>query len=66
MLIKPSSVNIIKAPLKIKAKIVQYMYKKLNFIGYKKLSNKHKIPILQLPDKKRIWMLKSEIKYTIK
>nr|YP_010850854.1 cytochrome b6-f complex subunit PetP [Lophurella mutabilis]WGH13675.1 cytochrome b6-f complex subunit PetP [Lophurella mutabilis] len=36
-------------------------YKNLKFVGYKKISKYHIMPIIQFPNKKRIWLLKEEI-----
>nr|YP_009393338.1 cytochrome b6-f complex subunit PetP [Symphyocladiella dendroidea]ARW61900.1 cytochrome b6-f complex subunit PetP [Symphyocladiella dendroidea] len=37
----------------------------LKLVGYKKISRYHIIPIIQFPNKKRIWLLTNEIKYSI-
>nr|YP_009392713.1 cytochrome b6-f complex subunit PetP [Bostrychia tenella]ARW61275.1 cytochrome b6-f complex subunit PetP [Bostrychia tenella] len=53
-------------PNNIKVKVAQYIYKNLYIVGYKKISNKNKVPIIQLADNTRIWMLKKEIKSHIR
>lgn len=55
-------VGILTIPKNIKIKISQNIYKKPYLVGYKKVSNKNKVPIIQLTDNTRIWMLKKEIK----
>lgn len=59
-------VSISSIPSNIKITVAQYIYKKLYIVGYKKISNKNKVPIVQLADNTRIWMLKREIKLHIK
>lgn len=56
------SIHINNIPNNIKNKIAQYIYQKPCLVGYKKISSKHKVPIIQLKDSTRIWMLKKEIK----
>nr|YP_010851646.1 cytochrome b6-f complex subunit PetP [Echinothamnion hystrix]WGH14656.1 cytochrome b6-f complex subunit PetP [Echinothamnion hystrix] len=48
-------------PNNIKKKLNEKLYKNLKFVGYKKISKHHIIPIIQFPNKKRIWLLKKEI-----
>nr|WMP11866.1 Cytochrome b6-f complex subunit PetP [Laurencia australis]WMP12077.1 Cytochrome b6-f complex subunit PetP [Laurencia australis] len=43
--------------------MICYLYKPIFLAGYKEISTEYKTPIIELPDKKRIWVLKYEIKY---
>ena len=63
---KKNIVLIKNIPHKIKKKFTCYSYKPLILVGYKQVSTKYKTPIIELPDKKRIWVLKYEIKYNKK
>nr|YP_010951996.1 Cytochrome b6-f complex subunit PetP [Laurencia obtusa]WMP12935.1 Cytochrome b6-f complex subunit PetP [Laurencia obtusa] len=60
---KKQIIKIQKIPHNIKKKIIWYLYKPVFLAGYKEISTKYKTPIIELPDKKRIWVLKYEIKY---
>lgn len=59
-------IKISTIPNNIKFRIAQYIYKKSYLVGYKKISSKHKVVIVQLTDNTRIWMLKKEIKLSTK
>nr|YP_009398076.1 cytochrome b6-f complex subunit PetP [Gredgaria maugeana]ARW67262.1 cytochrome b6-f complex subunit PetP [Gredgaria maugeana] len=48
-------------PNNIKKRISEKLYKNLKFVGYKKISKDHTIPIIQFLNKKRIWILMKEI-----
>nr|YP_010851250.1 cytochrome b6-f complex subunit PetP [Aphanocladia delicatula]WGH14260.1 cytochrome b6-f complex subunit PetP [Aphanocladia delicatula] len=48
-------------PNNIKKKISEKLYKSLKFVGYKKISKDHIVPIIQFSNKKRIWILIKEI-----
>nr|YP_009397470.1 cytochrome b6-f complex subunit PetP [Dasyclonium flaccidum]ARW66656.1 cytochrome b6-f complex subunit PetP [Dasyclonium flaccidum] len=61
-----SLIHINRLPTKIRIRITRLISSKLYFIGYKKISNKYKVPIIQLQNSTRIWMLKKEIKFNIK
>ena len=60
---KKRIITIQKIPHNIKKKIIWCLYKPIFLAGYKKISTKYKTPIIELPDKKRVWVLKYEIKY---
>lgn len=55
-------ITIDKIPFKIKNKIIFFLYNQKFLVGYKEIYNTYKTPIIELPDKKRIWMLKYEVK----
>nr|YP_010619885.1 hypothetical protein PNW48_pgp073 [Symphyocladia marchantioides]WAX03898.1 hypothetical protein [Symphyocladia marchantioides] len=57
------SVKIKVIPNNIKKTISEYSNQNLKLVGYKKVSKYHIVPIIQFPDKKRIWILTEEIKY---
>nr|YP_009393549.1 cytochrome b6-f complex subunit PetP [Bostrychia simpliciuscula]ARW62111.1 cytochrome b6-f complex subunit PetP [Bostrychia simpliciuscula] len=59
-------ISIISIPNIIKSKISEKIYKKNYLVGYKKISNKNKVFIVELTNKTRIWMLKREIKLNTK
>nr|YP_009399538.1 cytochrome b6-f complex subunit PetP [Dictyomenia sonderi]ARW69144.1 cytochrome b6-f complex subunit PetP [Dictyomenia sonderi] len=61
---KKHLINIKFIPNNIK-KVSEKSHKNLKFVGYKKISRYHIIPIVQFPNKKRIWLLREEIKYKI-
>nr|ARW68735.1 cytochrome b6-f complex subunit PetP [Palisada sp.] len=63
---KKNIVLINNIPYKIRKKILWYLYKPIILVGYKQIYNEYKTPIIELPDKKRIWVLKYEIKYNKK
>nr|YP_009392083.1 cytochrome b6-f complex subunit PetP [Periphykon beckeri]ARW60431.1 cytochrome b6-f complex subunit PetP [Periphykon beckeri] len=48
-------------PNSIKKKINEYLQKKLKFVGYKQISTNQMIPILEFPNKQRIWIIKKEV-----
>lgn len=60
---KKRIIKIQKIPHNIKKKIIWCLYKPIFLAGYKEISTKYKTPIIELPDKKRMWVLKYEIKY---
>ena len=49
-------------PENIKQEINKNLYNKLTLVGYKKISNKHIVPLIEITNKYRIWVLISEIK----
>nr|YP_009394159.1 cytochrome b6-f complex subunit PetP [Rhodomela confervoides]ARW62721.1 cytochrome b6-f complex subunit PetP [Rhodomela confervoides] len=49
-------------PNKISKKIIKHVYDNLKVVGYKQISHRYKVPIIQFPDKRRVWVLKYEIK----
>lgn len=55
-------VKINNLPRKIKIKIIDYLSKNILLVGYKKISEQYRIPIIELSNKQRIWVLKHEIK----
>nr|YP_009944620.1 cytochrome b6-f complex subunit PetP [Osmundea sinicola]QFR99914.1 cytochrome b6-f complex subunit PetP [Osmundea sinicola] len=55
-------IKINKIPFRIKNKLIFFLYTQKILVGYKQICNKYKTPIIELPDKKRIWMLKYEVK----
>nr|YP_009398282.1 cytochrome b6-f complex subunit PetP [Thaumatella adunca]ARW67468.1 cytochrome b6-f complex subunit PetP [Thaumatella adunca] len=59
-------INIKFIPKKIKLEIIKNIYCDLQIVGYKKIHNGYKIPIVQFPNKKRIWILNYEIQTQIK
>nr|ARW60229.1 cytochrome b6-f complex subunit PetP [Laurencieae sp.] len=60
---KKHIVNIKTIPSTLKTKLISSIYKKIFLAGYKKISSQYKTPIIELPNKKRMWVLKYEIKY---
>nr|WGH12876.1 cytochrome b6-f complex subunit PetP [Echinothamnion sp.] len=48
-------------PNNIKKKVNEKSYNNVKFVGYKKISKYHFIPIIQFPNNKRIWVLRKEI-----
>nr|YP_009392297.1 cytochrome b6-f complex subunit PetP [Osmundaria fimbriata]ARW60859.1 cytochrome b6-f complex subunit PetP [Osmundaria fimbriata] len=55
-------INLKLIPIKIKKKILPSVYKKLHLVGYKKILDTYKVPIIQLTNHTRIWILEYEIK----
>nr|YP_009398716.1 cytochrome b6-f complex subunit PetP [Kuetzingia canaliculata]ARW67902.1 cytochrome b6-f complex subunit PetP [Kuetzingia canaliculata] len=53
-------INIKLIPINIKNKILPYIYQQLHIVGYKTLINKYKVPIIQLKNEARIWILQHE------
>ena len=60
---KRQIILITNIPFNIKNMFTRHIHKKVFLAGYKKTYKSYKTPIIELPDKKRIWMLKYEIKY---
>nr|YP_009398481.1 cytochrome b6-f complex subunit PetP [Lophocladia kuetzingii]ARW67667.1 cytochrome b6-f complex subunit PetP [Lophocladia kuetzingii] len=54
-------IKIDNIPNKIRKKILYHMYNKLYLVGYKRITKKQKVFIIQLSNETRIWLLKSEI-----
>nr|YP_009397876.1 cytochrome b6-f complex subunit PetP [Sonderella linearis]ARW67062.1 cytochrome b6-f complex subunit PetP [Sonderella linearis] len=52
-------------PKNLKKRIIKSSNYIFYLAGYKKIFNKYKVPILELNDHTRIWMLKKEIKTKI-
>nr|ARW68328.1 cytochrome b6-f complex subunit PetP [Chondria sp. (in: red algae)] len=57
-----TKVNIDSIPQKIKKRITKHLYKKILLVGYKQFSTKCKTPLIEFPNKARIWVLIYEIK----
>lgn len=55
------TVNIKNIPKKIKKRITKYLYEKIILVGYKQVTRNYKTPIIELPNKTRIWVLEYEI-----
>lgn len=52
-------------PIKIKNRIITQINQTLRIVGYKTIRINHKVPIVELSDYTRIWLLPHEIiKYT--
>ena len=62
---KKYAINIKFIPKNIKYKVTERSLNKLKFVGYKQITHNCVIPLIQLPNKKRIWLLKQEIIYKI-
>nr|ARW64180.1 cytochrome b6-f complex subunit PetP [Chondria sp. (in: red algae)] len=56
-----TAIRIESIPYTIKIRVKQYLYQKIYIVGYKKISNKYKTPVIEFTNGKRIWMLKHEI-----
>lgn len=56
------TIKIENIPRKIKKRIRKYLHEKIILVGYRKVTNNYKTPIIELPDKTRIWVLGYEIK----
>lgn len=59
---KRNLVNIKLIPQNIKEEINKHLQDKLMLVGYKKISNKHIVPIIEISNKYRLWVLINEIK----
>nr|YP_009295297.1 hypothetical protein BI108_pgp098 [Dasya binghamiae]AOH77309.1 hypothetical protein [Dasya binghamiae] len=55
-------VKIRKVPIKIKLKYLKYFHKKLDIVGYKVINLNYLVPIIELSNYTRIWILPNEIK----
>lgn len=55
-------VNIKLIPYNIKQEVDKHLHNKLSLVGYKKISSKHILPIVEVSNKYRIWVIISEIK----
>lgn len=55
-------IKIKKLPIKIKLKFIEYLHKQLNIVGYKIIQSNYQVPIIELSNHIRIWMLPYEIK----
>jgi len=49
-------------PINIKLKVFKYIHCDLYIVGYKKVKSVYCVPIIQLYDYNRIWLLPKEIK----
>lgn len=59
-------VNIKLIPQNMKQKMNKHLHSKLTLVGYKKILNKHIVPIIEIPNKHRVWVLISEIELSKK
>nr|YP_009398931.1 cytochrome b6-f complex subunit PetP [Cliftonaea pectinata]ARW68161.1 cytochrome b6-f complex subunit PetP [Cliftonaea pectinata] len=59
-------INIKKIPNNIKIKIGKSKDQQLYLVGYKETFNKKKLPIIELSNNNRVWMLNEEIEFSIK
>nr|YP_010851052.1 cytochrome b6-f complex subunit PetP [Aphanocladia stichidiosa]WGH14063.1 cytochrome b6-f complex subunit PetP [Aphanocladia stichidiosa] len=48
-------------PNNIKKKFNEKLCKNFKVVGYKEISKSYMIPIIQFPNKKRMWLLQEEI-----
>jgi len=55
------TVNVKSIPKNIKKRITKYLYGKIILVGYRKVTNNYKTPIIEFPNKTRIWVLEYEI-----
>lgn len=60
------TINLKKMYYKLNPKILYYMYKYGEIVGYKNIYKQHKVTIIQFYDLTRIWILDKEIKYFLK
>nr|QCI06064.1 cytochrome b6-f complex subunit PetP [Delesseria sanguinea] len=56
-----NSIKIKIIPQKIKIKFIKNLHEKLHIVGYKIINSKHKVPIIELSNYTRIWILPHEI-----
>nr|YP_009326683.1 hypothetical protein [Membranoptera platyphylla]AMJ16940.1 hypothetical protein [Membranoptera platyphylla] len=59
------SIKIKTIPQKIKLKLIKHLHKKLHIVGYKVINSESTVPIIELSNYTRIWILPNEIKINI-
>nr|YP_010156009.1 cytochrome b6-f complex subunit PetP [Cumathamnion serrulatum]QQY85406.1 cytochrome b6-f complex subunit PetP [Cumathamnion serrulatum] len=60
-----NSIKIKTIPQKIKIKVIKSLHKKVHIVGYKVINSQNKVPIIELSNYTRIWILPNEIKINI-
>lgn len=59
------SIKIKTIPQKIKLKLIKHFHKRLHIVGYKIINLENRVPIIELSNYTRIWILPNEIKIDI-